>query len=214
MSILPFVVQPKRQPILEKIGTEDSGQIEVERRGYLTTGEKAFVQQVQQFDNGTTEIVTVSRQVARKFGLGMDKAYNLVLAIIAGQDAAKLENEALINEIEEEFAEDLTKVVKGLATGQVREELVFASCLLRYRVNPDIDISEVSSLHPDIIAGLAALYRDEERRSVEAFEREELHVTKPTVEETEKKPETGSKSRSKISTSSSSEDSRGIQNSN
>jgi len=199
MATLPFVVQPRRQPILERIGSEESGQIEVERRGYLTAGEKAFVQQVQQFDNGTTEIVTVSRRVARKYGLGMDKAYNLVLAIISN---SVTEDQKLVGEIEEEFAEDLTNVVKGLSAGQVREELVMAACLLKYRVNPDFEISEISSIHPDLISDLAALYRDEDRRSVEAFKKDEEEApSKPvSVEEAEKKPVKTTPSRSKTTT--------------
>jgi hypothetical protein len=199
MATLPFVVQPRRQPILERIGTEESGQIEVERRGYLTAGEKAFVQQVQQFDNGTTEIVTVSRRVARKHGLGMDKAYNLVLAIISN---ATTEDQDLAGQIEEEFAEELTNVVKGLSAGQVREELVMAACLLKYRVNPDFEISEIATIHPDLISGLAELYRDEDKRSVEAFKKDEEEApSKPvSVEEAEKKPVKTTASRSKTST--------------
>ena len=199
MATLPFVVQPRRQPILERIGTEESGQIEVERRGYLTAGEKAFVQQVQQFDNGTTEIVTLSRRVARKHGLGMDKAYNLILAIISNNPT---EDPELTGQVEEEFAEDLTNVVKGLSAGQVREELIMAACLLRYRVNPDFEISDIATIHPDLISGLAGLYREEEIRSVEAFEKaEDEQNAKPlSVEEAEKKPVKTTASRSKTST--------------
>lgn len=199
MATLPFVVQPRRQPILERVGSEESGQIEIERRGYLTAGEKAFVQQVQQFDNGTTEIVTVSRRVARKYGLGMDRAYNLVLAIISNSST---EEQELVDQIEEEFTEDLTNVVKSLSAGQVREELVTAACLLKYRVNSDFEISEISAIHPDLIKDLALLYRDEDRRSVEAFKKdEEKGSPKPaSVEEAEKKPVKTTASRSKSST--------------
>jgi hypothetical protein len=199
MATLPFVVQPRRQPILERIGTEESGQIEVERRGYLTAGEKAFVQQVQQFDNGTTEIVTVSRRVARKYALGMDKAYSLVLAIISN---AKTEDDELIGQIEEEFAEELTSVVKGLSAGQVREELVMAACLLKYRVNADFEINDIGAIHPDLIGGLATLYREEEARSIEAFSKGEGdEKARPvSVEEAEKKPVKTTASRSKTST--------------
>ena len=198
MATLPFVVQPRREPIIEQIGTEESGKIEVERRGYLTTGEKTFVQQVQQFDNGTTEIVTLSRKVARKYSLGMDKAYNLILAIISNSKTDEVE---LTNEIEAEFAQELTGVVKGLSIGQVREELVFAACLLRYRVNNEFDLEEISTVHPDIISGLAALYRDEEARSVEAFTKDDKEDVKgPSVEEAEKKSEKETRSRSKNTT--------------
>jgi hypothetical protein len=203
MATLPFVVQPRRQPIIEKIGSEESGIIEVERRGYLSTGEKAFVQQVQQFDNGTSEIITVSRRVARKYSLGMDKAYNIVLSIIGGGTADNEADKQLIAYIEQDFAEDLTAVVRGLAAGQTREELIMAACLLRYRVNPDFEISSVNEVHPDIIAGLAALYRDEENRSIEAFntqEEEETDAGKKSIEEIEKKPVKATKSPSKNTT--------------
>ena len=202
MARLPFVVQPKRQPILEQIGSEESGLIEIERRGYLTAGEKSFVQQVQQFDNGTTEIITVSRRVAREYGLGMDKAYNLVLTIISGA-AADAENAELVRKIEAEFAEDLTGVVKGLAAGQAREELVFAACLVKYRIDPDFEISEISGLHPDIISGLAKLYREEEARSIDAWQAENADdqaQSTTSVEEAEKKPVKGTISRSKNTT--------------
>jgi hypothetical protein len=200
MATLPFVVQPRRQPILERIGSEESGQIEVERRGYLTAGEKAFVQQVQQSDNGTTEIVTVSRRVARKHGLGMDKAYNLVLAIIS--NSSTKDDDELAGKVEEEFAEDLTNVIKGLSASQVREELVMAACLLRYRVDTEYEISEIAKIHPDLITDLAKLYRDEEARSIEAFKTKEDEEAKQpvSVEEAEKKPVKTTASRSKTST--------------
>jgi hypothetical protein len=201
MVKLPFVVEPRRQPIMEKIGNEDSGIIEIERRGYLTTGEKSFVQQVQQFDNGTTEIVTVSRRVARRYSLGMDRAYRMVLAIISGVNQENEEDNALAAEIEAEFATDLTSVVKGLANSKAREELVFAACMLKYRIDPGFEIDQISSLHPDIIEGLAALYREEESRLVDAFqEKTPEEEAAPSIEEVEKKPSKTTGSRSKTTT--------------
>lgn len=201
MAKLPFVVEPRRKPIVERVGTEESGIIEIERRGYLTTGEKAFFQQVQQYDGGTSEIVTVSRRIARKYSLGMDKAYNLAIAIISGVRDGTESDQELIGKIEDEFAEDLTAVVKGLAAGQVREDLVMAACLLKYRIDANFDIGDISAVHPDIIAGLATLYREEDRRSLEAFKEDEETPTQPTsVEEAEKKPAKTTKSPSKATT--------------
>lgn len=204
MATLPFVVQPKRQPILEQIGSEESGVIEIERRGYLTAGEKSFVQQVQQYDNGTGQIITISRHVAREYGLGMDKAYNLVLSIISGSQASP-ENAELVSKIETEFAQDLTDVVKGLAASQAREDLVYASCLVKYRIDPDFEISQISEIHPDIIQGLAALYRDEETRSIQAWQADQPATDQDqqpvaSVEEAEKKPVKNGTSRSKNTT--------------
>jgi len=201
MIKLPFIVKPRRQPILEKIGTEESGVIEVERRGYLTTGEKSFVQQVQQMDSGSNEIITLSRQVARKYSLGMDKAYTLVLQIISGGAVTDEKESALIGQIEQEFAEDLTKVVRGMVTAQMREDLVFAACLLQFRVNDEFAIGDIAGLHPDLITGLAQLYREEEARMVTAFQEEKEPEVKPvSIEEAEKKPSRTTGSRSKTTT--------------
>lgn len=201
---LPFVVEPRRKPIMERIGSEESGIIEIERRGYLSTGEKAFFQQVQQYDSGTSEIVTVSRKIARRHSLGMDKAYNIAISLISGLKSDKEDEVELLKSIEEEFAEDLTNVVKGLAASQVREELVMAACLLRYRVDADFSIDSIGAIHPDIIAGLAALYRDEDRRSIDAFKEDteaEGQADAPqSIEEAEKKPEKATKSRSRTTT--------------
>lgn len=202
MARLPFVVEPKRKPIVERIGTEESGIIEVERRGYLTSGEKAFVQQVQQYDNGTSEIISVSRRVARQHGLGLDRAYNIVLTIISGASSDNPDEEALIKQVESDFAEELTTVVKGMAAGQAREDLVYAACLLRYRVNPDFEIEDLKDIHPDIVSGLAALYREEDAKSLQAFEKadDEAAQKQPSIEEIEKKPVKGTQSRSKSTT--------------
>lgn len=201
MAKLPFVVQPRRQPIIELIGSEDSGKIEIERRGYLTSGEKSFVQQVQQYDGGTGEIVTLSRRAARKYGLSMDKSYGLILQIISGETASNTADEKLAESIETDFADDLTAVVRGLSATQVREDLVMAACMLKYRVDPDFDIGDIADIHPDLINGLAALYRDEDRRALEAFQdlvKDES--SKESLEEIEKKPDGDTKSRSKAIT--------------
>lgn len=193
--MLPFVVKPRREPIIEQIGNDESGIIEVERRGYLTTGEKAFVQQVQQSDNGTNEIVTTSRQVARRYGLGMDKAYTLVLALISNGEISEGDKENAAK-IEEEFAEQLTNVVKSLALSQAREDLVMAACIIKYRIDMDFDVSEISNIHPDLITDLAKLYRDEDNKSLEAFKEKEEKEVK-SVEEAEKKHKKAIASRSR-----------------
>jgi hypothetical protein len=40
---LPFVVAPRLEPIVETVGTDESGKIEIIRRGHLTVAEKAFI---------------------------------------------------------------------------------------------------------------------------------------------------------------------------
>jgi hypothetical protein len=162
MAKLPFVVEPRVKPIVIKVGSEESGQIEIERRGYLTSGEKAFFQQVKQSDQGTSKLIGLSRKVSRIHGLEMSKAYDAIIRVLSG--GAKDETDL---KIEEEFAEDLAGVIQDLANGQASDELLMAACLLRYRIDPEIGMSEVMALHPDIISGLAALYRDEDNKVIE-----------------------------------------------
>jgi uncharacterized protein YlzI (FlbEa/FlbD family) len=203
MTNLPFVVEPRRKPIKCRIGTEESGVIEVERKGYLSTGEKAFFQQVQQADGSASEVITTSRKIARRHGLGMDRAYNLTISIISGAKRFVEGEEAeLVEKIEEEFAEELTKALQSLAMSQTREDMIMATCMLRYRVNPNFDIESINKQHPDLIEGLAQLYRDEDRRSLEAFKEDEPEIAgeEQSIEEAEKKPRAVRKSPSKTTT--------------
>lgn len=168
MAKLPFVVEPRVKPIAVKVGSEESGQIEIERRGYLTSGEKAFFQQVKQSDQGTSRLIALSRKVSRNYGLEMPKAYDAIIRVLSG--AAKDE---IDGKIEEEFAEDLAGVIQDLASGQASDELLMAACLLRYRIDSEIGMNEVMALHPDIISGLADLYRDEDNKVIERLTAEE-----------------------------------------
>lgn len=188
MARLPFVVEPRRKPIIELIGTEESGQFEIERRGYLTSGEKSFVQQIQQSESGASEIISLSRKVARKLNLGIEEAYQEIIGIM--QNASSV-NAEVADKIEQEFSEEITAVVRNLTLGQIREDLVMAACLLRYRIDDNFEIGEISKIHPDIISGLAQLYREEEARSLTAFKeasKNEETEGEGNVEEAEKKP--------------------------
>lgn len=184
MAGLPFVVQPRLKPIKELIGSDESGKIEVERRGYLTVGEKSFVQQARTSDTGTIELITLSRKVAKEFGLGLDDAYNAVVEIISGQGKGKRSQQ-----IEEKFAEEMQGTLTSLANAQNREDMIMAAALLINRVDTEFDISSINKVHPDIIQGLAALYREEEARNIEKLKDADEETKKLSVEELEKKPD-------------------------
>ena len=78
MPKLPFVVQPKRQSVLERVGNETCGVIEIERKGYLTAGEMAFVQRQTAQDDSTEMILSLIRKAAAKFKIDAQKAYEAV----------------------------------------------------------------------------------------------------------------------------------------
>lgn len=187
MANLPFVVQPRLAPVIELIGSEESGKIEIERRGYLTSGEKAFVQQVLQHDNGTSELIALARKVSRRLSLKLDEAYELVLKVISGNGESEGEKATVI---EDEFAEEVSVVIKNLTNAQTKEELLTATCLIRYRIDPNFEMDDIIQLHPDIISGLAKLYKEEDAKSVEKLEAQKAGegAVEESVEELEKKP--------------------------
>lgn len=184
MARLPFVVEPRLKPIVERIGTEESGILEIQRRGYLTAGEKNFVQQVQQSDSSSGSVIGLARRVSRAHNLGLENSYSLIMSIISGSYSAEDE---LANKIESEFAEDIQKVLSDLTSAQSRLELVQAASLIINRIDNEFKIEDVVKQHPDLIEGLATLYREEEAKSIEKLKTAETEDIAPSVEEIEKK---------------------------
>lgn len=190
MAKLPFAIEPRLKPIIEKIGDEASGIIEIERRGYLTSGERSFVQQIQTQDDATLNLIGLSRKISKEKGIGLDKAYQLVVDIMTGGA-----NDALSIQVESEFAEEIQTAINKLTTSRLRDEIIMASALLMYRVNSELTIEDVMEIHPDIINGLAELYRDEEMKSIEKLKASRKKANQKEddgvildVEEIEKKP--------------------------
>lgn len=188
MASLPFVVQPKLKPIIEQVGTEESGIIEIQRRGYLTAAEKAFVQQIQQQDGGTLQLVALSRRIAREKKIGIDKAYENVIKILTGEANSKL-----AAEIEADYAEDIQRAVNEIGASRAKEDIIYAACLVIHRIDDKFSLEEIVKLHPDLISGLANLYREEEVKSIDKLTQAsggDSESQSTNVEEIEKKPET------------------------
>lgn len=178
MSKLPFVVQPRRQPIIERIGSEESGYIEIERRGYLTSGEKAFVQQAISSDDGTLKIINLARKIGNKTGASIESGYNDVMSILGGNPT----KDPRLASLEVEYFTEFTELLNGLTILQSKEELITSLCLMMYRINADIKLEDAMELHPDIIKGLAVLYKEEEAKSTKRFDEQD-------ADNEEKKPE-------------------------
>lgn len=164
---------------MEHIGSQEAGYIKIERRGYLSSGEKSFVQQAIASDDGTIRIIALARQISSDNNISLESAYQDVIKIISGS----LERDERLKQIEIQYFTDFTELLNSLSMMQAKEQLITALCLLRYRVNPELDVNDVMELHPDIISGLAELYRDEEKRSIEKFEQ--------TTKDTESTEQTG-----------------------
>lgn len=162
MSKLPFVVQPRVKAVKELIGTDESGVIEIERRGYLTAGEKGFMQVQFSNDKVTKAMLALVRDIARKFGIGQDEAYRELQVCLGISEVGDL-GEEILKEFGDRFDELSSLMVEVAAS----RRLVAAFCMLVYRVNEAITFDEFSDLHPDLIDALANLYEDEESRSTD-----------------------------------------------
>lgn len=180
MGKLPFVVEPRLKPIIDRIGTEESGIIEIERRGYLTSGEKNFVQQIIQQDRGTLGLIELARKVSRDKGYDLQRAYELIVSAITGTDVTQ---EA--EQVQAEYSEQIQEAIKEITISKSREDLVMAACLITNRIDPEFNVSDVMQIHPDIVSGLAQLYRDEEAKSIERLQDADEGEAK--VEQIEKK---------------------------
>ena len=161
MSKLPFVVEPRLKPIIEKIGSEDSGQIEVERRGYISAGEKAFISNGNSTDKTPEMVLSTVRRVAVKYKIDTKEAYDLVTGTITG------EANKLSERLQKDFTTELGQITMSAISSNERTRFLKAFCMLLYRVDGSITADEAMALHPDLLDGLAALYDDEEARSVE-----------------------------------------------
>ena len=162
MGILPFVVQPKCKPIIEFIGSEESGQVAIERRGYLSSGEKAFVQQALGVDETSIRIIALSRKISNTRHIELNEAYQKVVGIVSGQTRGDEES----TDIETEYFDEFNDLLSHLANIQSKEQILKALCMVQYRIDSNFEVSDVLGLHPDIISGLAELYNDEEMKSI------------------------------------------------
>lgn len=163
VSKLPFIVTPRLQPIKETLGNENTGTIEIERRGYLSVGEKAFMTNVESSDSSVSTIMVLSKKVASKYQIDMNEAYNLVVAEATQQGNSKYN-------LQEEFEQELAQLLTELIQAEARRSYMKALCLLIYRVNEDVDMASVSAMHPDLVSDFVKLYDEEEARSVDRLE--------------------------------------------
>jgi hypothetical protein len=160
---LPFVVQPRRKPIIETLGNEESGQIEMKRLGYLTVAEKMYVQSTV---TGDPSVGTIQR-LASKISKHADVPIKDVLNDLTED-----------HEYLQPFHAEIAEALSMMASYQEKLRLVSVAALLTMRVNEDIEIDDVLGLHPDLLEAIYALYLEEEVKSVAAFEAREKEQEK------------------------------------
>lgn len=154
---LPFVVQPRLRPIVERVGTEESGVIEIERKGYLTVAEKAIVQGGMSGADSMSKAMLKVQALAAEVGV---KPSQIFEDMGSGELPDYLQGRDV----------DLVEIMGYMKDHDDRMRVVASTALLITRVDPDWDPADTSDLHPDIQDGLFNLYSDEEKKSIEALE--------------------------------------------
>ncbi len=157
-KVLPFVVQPRLQPIMERIGNEESGIIEIRRQGYLSVSEKTIVDQVSADLSDQSEMIAAVKKIADSEGRPISE----IFAELQGSND---------NKLLEKYALEIATATNSAKTQEDKIRVVSATALLICRVDSRWGVEDTMELHPDIVDGLALLYKEEDSRSLEAFNR-------------------------------------------
>jgi len=155
---LPFVVQPRLKPILELVGSEESGQVEIERRGFLSVAEKSWVQAVEADDDTQGRLHRLAIKIGAELGLEPKEALVLI-------SDSELADPRLM-----EYHNELMETLQAMTQFGERRKIAGATCLLVNRVDPSWEVEDTFKLHIDIVDGLYGLYLEEEARSLDALE--------------------------------------------
>lgn len=162
MTKFPFVVGPKNRVVVERIGSEEAGYIEIERLGYLTVGEQATVQQAVASDSSSQRLLSLVRRCASSYKLDMEEAYKSVMgAMGAGQTTKTAER------ILKDHGDEIEEITTALTAAQGHQQMVKAFVMLSFRVSDKLEFNELVHLHPDLLAALVELYEAEEKKSLE-----------------------------------------------
>jgi hypothetical protein len=181
MAVLPFVIQPKKNTEIIKIGDEQIGVFEIERKGYLTVAEKSFVENVTQGSDGVSSLVLLANKVAAAHKTTPEKAYMAITEAMSGNNKSKL-----AQAISSDYSEELSFATTRMAESMQRRQIAAATILLQTRINHEWSIQDTLELDPMLVQQLTDLYdREEQRESIEPVSKEEeaKHIVGKSPEE-------------------------------
>lgn len=166
MANLPFVVAPRLSSRIETLGSDISGKIEIERKGFLTVGEKSFMSNVASQETVLQTVMKLSRAVGKAYKLGQQDAYQQVVLAVTDPSACE-------HPVCDDFTSEIAELATLMVAAEQKKRLMMAYCMLLYRVQDDLAMDDVIELHEDLVDALADLYVDEENKSVERLVRKD-----------------------------------------
>jgi len=174
MRKLPFVVQPRAKTSIVKIGNDEIGVIEIERRGYLNVAEKTFVDQVSSSGDTVTTTVALATKVSNTTNKTVEESYTAIMEAVQGVSENKF-----AMKIKEKYPEEIAQIMSGLMDTASKRNLACANILIVSRVDPDWTLDDTMAQNPLMIDLLANFYNEEER----GYKGEEENDSEKTEEE-------------------------------
>lgn len=181
MGKLPFVVAPRLNSRIETLGSEASGKIKIERKGFLTVGEKAFIANVNSQDDVLRLVLKLAGAVSKQYKISQQDAYQAVVDSMT--DPANCEHPIM-----DDYPAEVAELANTMMAQEQKKGFMMAYCLLLYRVDETIEMDDVIDLHEDLVDDLVKLFRDEELKSTERLvDKEKEEISSEEVQEVEKK---------------------------
>lgn len=169
MALLPFVVQPKKNTEIVRIGNEEIGILEIERKGYLSVAEKSFVESVMQGSDGVASIVYLANKISKDHKTTPEKAYVAITDAMQGNTAGKLQ-ELISNQ----YADELSQIISKMAESMQRRAIAATTILIQTRINHDWTFEDTLTLDPEFLDQFVQLYdREEQREAIKEHSKEE-----------------------------------------
>ena len=166
IKTLPFIVQPRLQPIIARLGTEESGVIEIRRQGYLSVTEKTIVDQVTADMSDQGELISAVKAIAEGEGRTVSEIF---------EELQNSEDNRLLSK----YAVEIATASSSAKSQEDKVRVISATALLMCRIDTNWTVEDTMNLHPDLIDELALLYKEEDERSVEAFNQSEDSTQEP-----------------------------------
>jgi len=162
---LPFVVQPRRSGRKIQVGTDESGIIEIEQRGYLTVSEKYYVNQITSNDKTLSLMVALANKISKESKRSNKESYEVISKYLQGE-ADKKDSEMM----ESKFTEELQEITAEISRVAATRELAQVTVLMRSRVDDDWTTEDTFEMHPDLLGAISELYQKEEAKEYPELE--------------------------------------------
>lgn len=175
MSSLPFAVQPRQHPP-RRVGTLDSGILEIPIRGGLTVAESATISELLADDiNVFVLAAQLADAIAKENDISQPEAFAIVEQVMAG---AKLEGKA--EEIRLAYAERLEALAQQYAATGQRNIEASVTAILRHRLDLlDWSMADTKAMPRVLLTDIWQLIVDEQAA-------ESLPVNRPTDDDLKK----------------------------